>query len=116
MNQLEVLTEVRDLLAEPGVWTKGAAARDREGKVVNAKHVTACSFCLMGAIEHVSGSSVMIGKVGEELDITLEKWDAFFEDSSVSDFIDFNDHADTTLEHTLELIDETIERLKNASN
>lgn len=39
------------LLEKPEAWTKGAAARDRDGRSVDFNHPDAICWCVTGAIE-----------------------------------------------------------------
>ena len=45
-----ILTEARQLIAEPEKWTQGAFARDRDGGAVDAEAEEARSFCAYGAL------------------------------------------------------------------
>ena len=47
--------KVRDLLTDETKWTKGAFARDKEGKVIGSGSPLACCWCLSGAAFHCVG-------------------------------------------------------------
>lgn len=50
VNVKDVLAEARELLAQPGKWTKGEFARDAFGNRCMVYAPEACSFCAAGAL------------------------------------------------------------------
>lgn len=42
--------KAHELLADPKKWTKGAYARDRQGRPINPLFSNAESFCMIGAV------------------------------------------------------------------
>jgi len=55
MNALQVLRKARKLIETPERWTKGDAAKDRDGVPVGMKSRAAVCFCAAGAIARASG-------------------------------------------------------------
>lgn len=47
---LTILTEMRELLTDPGHWIKGTLARDASGRLAYSRCRTACQWCLDGAL------------------------------------------------------------------
>jgi hypothetical protein len=54
MTELEILQATRNLIKKKENWTKGANARDKNGRVVSVKSDEAISFCLAGATSRVT--------------------------------------------------------------
>ena len=57
MTAAELLRNARALLADEAHWTRGAAARDRDGNKVGATDARACCWCALGAFERVAQDS-----------------------------------------------------------
>lgn len=55
---IESLEKVYDLLKAPKAWTTGEYARNHRGIVVSPYDETAASFCLVGAVEKVTGAKL----------------------------------------------------------
>ena len=55
MDDIEILTQARELLAQPGKWTRQAFARDAAGEEMHGHEPSAVQFCAIGAIERVTG-------------------------------------------------------------
>ncbi len=56
LTVVDVLREVRALLADPNCWTQGEIARNRAGKPEFAESKEACCWCLVGAVWRVAGT------------------------------------------------------------
>lgn len=54
---VEILTEARDLIAQPGKWSQGWLAKNSSGHDCASDDPDAGSFCLLGAIERVIGTT-----------------------------------------------------------
>lgn len=52
-SAIEILTEVRELLSEPGRWTQFAAARNASGDPVAPVSEEAVCYCAVGALHKV---------------------------------------------------------------
>ena len=50
---VEILTEARELLADPDRWTRGTFARTKLGTRVSPHAASAESFCMLGAAKRV---------------------------------------------------------------
>lgn len=50
-----ILTEARNLIADPARWTQEAYARNDRGYHVDSTHPTACCWCASGAMCRVNG-------------------------------------------------------------
>jgi hypothetical protein len=50
-----VLRGARELISEPKRWTQGEYARNAEHEAVNFLSVSACRWCLVGALAKASG-------------------------------------------------------------
>lgn len=48
------LMEIRSLIDQPEHWAKDWFAYNKYGTIVDANDSTACSWCIMGAAEHVT--------------------------------------------------------------
>lgn len=59
LNELEALTAARELLSDRMKWTQGSSARDAAGFPVGAAHRRATCFCMIGAIEKVTGGHLV---------------------------------------------------------
>jgi hypothetical protein len=89
-----------ELLSEPSRWTKGTLARNSEGYATNVNGPTACSFCLVGAIEHCY--PVPIKKL---LDIVQQVKDELAIQAPNFEFIgQWNDHPDRTHKEVVDLL------------
>lgn len=51
---LDVLQQTRDLLSDPGRWTRGSFARDADLSTVSVNDDRACAWCLQGALARVT--------------------------------------------------------------
>lgn len=49
------LSKVLDLFADPEHWCKGTLARSADGQPTLPRATDAVRFCLLGAIQHVTG-------------------------------------------------------------
>jgi uncharacterized membrane protein len=87
---MAVLERAKELLSKPKAWTKGVAARNKEGVAVSSVGKAACQFCAYGAITRsvfdltgeVNSDSEDIARYALGFDV----WDDLFE---------FNDKAKT---------------------
>lgn len=107
-NRLLVLKEMRELLARPDGWTKGAFSRER---FLKDHHMHA--YCLLGAERHVLlrlGITPFKDLDGAKLSIrTAVKRRGF------DDVINFNDNHTTRKKDVLALLDECIAELEGSS-
>jgi hypothetical protein len=88
-----------ELLAEPSRWTKGTLARDSEGFATNVNGPTACSFCLVGAIEHCYTS------IQDTLRATTKVKQELRKQYPNVEFVgQWNDHPDRTHEEVVNLL------------
>jgi hypothetical protein len=55
MTPVEILTQARDLIAQPGKWTQGWYARRADGKDCYWADDEASCFCAVGAVEKTVG-------------------------------------------------------------
>lgn len=46
----ELLTDARDLISDPSKWTKGAMARNKDGKLTSPTDEESVSYCAIGAL------------------------------------------------------------------
>jgi len=96
---LQNLKDARSLL-EKG-WTTGAAARDKDGKIVYVGEPSAAKFCAMGAMSQVTGVNYSHQTSMEEL------IRSFLGGGSISYYNDTHTQKDV-----LELFDAAIEVLE----
>lgn len=54
LHSLKLLENVRFLLRDKACWTQGALARNSRGERCNPFSTEAQSWCLMGALQHLS--------------------------------------------------------------
>ena len=50
MTTTDVLRHMRARLSEPGKWTKGGYARDKQGRLTRSNSKDAVCFCMLGAM------------------------------------------------------------------
>ena len=62
---IELLEKVHDLIRDTDGWTRAAFARDRDGMSTEPGEPEACSFCLVGALSHVSKTEHAAALAGE---------------------------------------------------
>lgn len=62
MDQLTIVKKVRELVADPARWARGAYVRDQDFKPVGLQSADeTCSFCINGAWAYVSNENRLIG-------------------------------------------------------
>ena len=113
MDTIEVLQQARALLARPKGWTRKSNARDAKGKAVNLDAPDAVSFCMTGAMRHVT----------PDFGSSLEYRDAFaaIQDTLVPTERDpypvaWNDARGRKKTEVLAVMKATIDRLKEEAN
>ena len=88
-----------ELISEPSRWTKGTLARDSNGHATNVLGPTACSFCLVGAIERCYASFKccleQVKRVRQELKAQFPNFEFVGQ---------WNDHPDRTHTEVVELL------------
>lgn len=94
MTTLEKIRAARELISDPGHWTRGCEARDAWGNPVNCSGPSAASFCAAGAMWRVGGGTAPMYQANPQLE-------------SVAGFNDSHTHAEV-----LALFDETIAYLE----
>jgi hypothetical protein len=87
-----------ELLSSPEKWTKGADARNSNGNIVYTNSDDASCFCLRGA---VILCRISLPTARTKLRAALTKLYPTF-----SDYVDFNDHPDTTFEDVQKVLKE----------
>ncbi|MBC2806576.1 hypothetical protein C3Y94_025840 [Rhizobium ruizarguesonis] len=85
---LEILTAAQELIRDPVRWTRETYAREPGGECVEPNDKDACSWCSIGAIQHVLGSN---SDLAEHPTFTLLQRAANC--SSVPDYNDNDDHT-----------------------
>lgn len=100
MTTLEQLIAMRELLASPERWTKGALARDKFGNVTYYRANAAVCWCLLGALRKVA--------FGYDTEDTRR--------ALVICLDDYNDARTTTHTDILRLLDIAIENEKERLN
>ena len=108
MNTLDVLREVRKLIAEPERWTKGVYARPRDSTgSVNIRNKRAHCFCLAGALYRAINVTP-----GENYGVIGYARALGFQDEGK--LTDWNDNPERTHADILDLLDRTIAKLEAA--
>jgi hypothetical protein len=102
-NLIEVLRKARDLLSQPGAWTKGHLARDGAGYPVDPLSGDGACFCIVGAIDFITRDNHEMHDAARS---ELRKG------MSGIGLASFNDSQDT-VEPVLELFDKAIARLES---
>ena len=100
MTVLEVLKAARELIADESRWTQKTYARDADGNAVDWALTCAHSFCMLGAIRHVTGRPIGHGPVFAAIERAC----------GVEYVVDFNDSH--THAEVLALFDAAIARLE----
>ena len=104
MDDIEILTQARELLAQPGKWTRQAFARDAAGEEMHGHEPSAVQFCAIGAIERVTGQR---HRTCAEPPVTALR------ETIRGMVVGFND-SQSTVEPVLDVFDRTIARLEAA--
>lgn len=114
---LDILTGARALLT-PQTWTKGVFARDKNQCEVAPTSVSACRFCLDGALHAIEESSITAG-LSPHMEIAMRLLDrsaaAYFPGRVIGDlgaFVNFNDNPETTIGDVHAVLDLAIEKAK----
>jgi hypothetical protein len=103
----EVLIAARNRIAEPERWTKGAYARDADGRrLSSSNHPSATCWCLLGALEAIDSYA------RERLDAAYIIEDILDDISSASIAL-WNDDPRRTHSEVLSLLDDAIEIAKS---
>ena len=99
MDTLTALQKMRELLADPKAWTKGAAARNDRGHKVDWNDPTAVCWCLAGAERRSAGPTSLPWSVLRLIagDYTIP---------------DFNDDPSTTHADILAALDRAINTVR----
>jgi len=101
-SELEVLTEARDLIADPAHWTQGWFARDMFGGSVDARSPSAACFCTLGAFGRALGRHFM--------DVTghpaVERLRSLLPRQDIARFNDTHSHADViaAFDHAIDAV------------
>ena len=54
MSAAEILNRAADIVSQPGAWTQGRTARDKDGAAVASHTPEAVCFCAIGAINRAA--------------------------------------------------------------
>lgn len=113
MNDRELLTGIRELLAVPERWTKGWFARDKEWNPRAADSPDATCWCLYGAAMKVGGAegNQATGRLAISLRDCIPAWCRRGELSYIAEF---NDDPETTHEQIIAALDCAIAKLPPA--
>ncbi len=111
---LEVLKQARQLISEPGHWTKGALARDKNHKQVPPLSPDACSWCSIGAVVKVVGSEELAVGHLIPLNVAITALHPNLPTTSVGDFNDGNFNRFRNHSEVLAVFDEAIKNARNS--
>lgn len=89
--------KVKELLSSKSKWTKGATARDSQGSGCYCNSLSACCWCLSGAIYHCYPDDDEANSIHLLVRINLEGFRGV---------IDFNDNESTSFEEIKALVNE----------
>lgn len=100
MDTIDVLKQVKEKILAPANWTQGTYARNSSDAPVDAKDESAVCFCLIGAVQSVTGCDSMayvlaVRELRSQMFMPVDL---------------YNDH--NSHEEVIEMLDCTIERLK----
>jgi hypothetical protein len=122
MKTSEMLERAKALIADPEHWTKGTLARDAKGNYANYNGPEATCFCMRGALCRVQyeneRDAVLITPLerheGWEIRRDAERrLRRVLKNNTQFDSVsDFNDHAETTHENVLVVMDTAIQQEK----
>lgn len=107
---IAVLDAVRDVLANPERWARRELAYNRLGEPVEPREPEATCWCLQGAINRVTDNRTAQNIAHHELRKTLFERGTHLAIPSAA--VEFNDNPNTTHVDILQLIDDTIARLR----
>ena len=106
----EILADERKFIEDPDGWTRGALARDANGRQVATQSPNAVSFCAVGAcrkaVHNAGYDNVFLYDGYYAVRDTLDECTEFF------DVINMNDRYDTTHEDVLKAFDCAIKKAK----
>ena len=106
---LELVKGVRELLAEPRAWTRGACARDPQGNIVGGLDPNAVCWCLSGALERVrSHKNWQYSSQVEARTAAINAMRGVMR----TDIITFNDRVASGHEGILTMLDKVVEELE----
>jgi len=108
-NNIKVLEEAIELISPEGAWCQGVGARDKDGECVATLTNEACSFCITGSIYKVTDgdcSLILISELTSELpsERSLDNYRAL---------TDWNDSPDRTQKEVVNLMTNTLKRLRS---
>lgn len=103
---VEVLHNARALLSEH--WTQGHYARDAKGWPVSPNSVSACSWCMVGAVRKFCNDDTLLVQ-NTLIQLCTNPVNKHPQDLVVG----FNDSSATKLEDVLKRIDDTIQKVTN---
>lgn len=90
---------IQELFKDPSTWTKGAYARNEQGKSVGARSGDAKCFCLQGALAHCYGGTPDYYKISDK--VSEELYSRCYLDT-----IAWNDAPERTFEEVKQLVTE----------
>lgn len=96
---LDILTAARNFVTKG--WTKNVYAQNEKGECVSMLDDSACSFCLLGALNKA-------GRVHNNSRAMFVSTILFQKSNNIEHIADFNDQEDMTQEKMLVAIDKTI--------
>lgn len=111
MDTKDYLLKARDLLTKG--WCQKAFARDGLGRFSSVKAGSACSYCLVGALEKIDApQEVAIFIFQNAPESVFTAWHRRREGWLTTFLTQYNDAPTTTKEDILALIDTALENLK----
>lgn len=106
---LDVLEDMKNRLSDPGAWTRGAAARNKDGKSVLPSSEDACCWSLDGAL--VAAPE----KIGRTTAVRYMKRAIYGKEDDVRMVEIWNRHENRTHGEVMQMLDRAIEAAKQGA-
>lgn len=110
MTKTPITNALKSILSSEDKWTKGALAKDTEGKSKSVFDPDATCFCLSGAIQLVYHTLPYGPQKEKPRDFILQ---AIYEHTRFQTIIGFNDTSSTTFQDIQWLLDKAAEIEEN---
>jgi hypothetical protein len=103
---VKILKKAKKLIADPQHWTRGASARNAQGRGVIWNNPGAVSFCSIGALHHAAGPVKKDWRAVDRAFLMLKRA------AETRDIADFNDDPKTTHTDVMVAFDKAIRMAK----
>ena len=106
----QLLSQARDLISEPGHWTKRVLARNAKGEAISPTSPDACSWCIIGALVKVSGSEELAQEALPAIGNAIRSEFPHLASFSITDFNDGSFNRFRNHSEVVRVLDKAIEQ------